>query len=64
MEETLIYKIEILKMIECKYNIEIKDEEIENILSFENLINLIKEKLSQKNTILAHGAQAISTLEA
>ena len=38
------YKIEILQLIESKYNIEIKDEEVENIITFENLIELIKKK--------------------
>jgi acyl carrier protein len=44
MEENIIYKIEILQLIESKYNIEIKDEEIENIITFKDLINLIKAK--------------------
>lgn len=44
MEENIIYKIEILHLIESKYNIEIKDEEVENIITVENLINLIKLK--------------------
>jgi acyl carrier protein len=44
-EENIIYKIEILQLIESKYNIEIKDEEIENIITFEDLINLIKNKI-------------------
>jgi len=43
-EEKIIYKIEILQLIESKYNIEIKDEEVENIITFEDLINLIKNK--------------------
>jgi acyl carrier protein len=43
-EEKIIYKIEILQLIESKYNIEIKDEEVENIITFEDLINLIKKK--------------------
>lgn len=42
MEENLIYRIEIIQLIESKYNIEIKDEEIEDIITFEDLINLIK----------------------
>jgi acyl carrier protein len=46
MEENIIYKIEILQLIESKYNIEIKDEEVENIITFEDLINLIKNKLN------------------
>ena len=46
MEENIIYKIEILQLIESKYNIEIKDEEVENIITFEDLINLIKEKIN------------------
>jgi hypothetical protein len=46
MEENLIYKIEIFQLIESKYNIEIKDEEVENIITFEDLINLIKEKIN------------------
>jgi acyl carrier protein len=45
MEENLIYKIEILQLIESKFNIVIKDEEIENIITFEDLINLIKNKI-------------------
>jgi acyl carrier protein len=45
MEEDLIlYKIEILQLIESKYNIEIKDEEVENIITLEDLIKLIKAK--------------------
>ena len=44
MEENIIYKIEIIQLIESKYNIEIKDEEVENILTLENLIELIKNK--------------------
>jgi acyl carrier protein len=43
MEENIIYKIEILQLIECKYNIEIKDEDVENIITFEDLINIIKK---------------------
>jgi acyl carrier protein len=46
MEENIIYKIELLQLIESKYNIEIKDEEVENIITFEDLINLIKNKLN------------------
>lgn len=45
MEENIIYKIEILQLIESQYNIEIKDEEVENIVTFEDLINLIKSKI-------------------
>jgi acyl carrier protein len=45
-EEKIIYKIEILQLIESKYNVEIKDEEVENIITFEDLINLIKNKLN------------------
>ena len=44
MEENVIYKIEILQLIESKYGIEVKDEEIENIITFEDLIKLIKLK--------------------
>jgi acyl carrier protein len=44
-EEKIIYKIEILQLIESKYNIEIKDEEVENIITFKDLINLIKNKI-------------------
>ena len=43
-EENIIYKIEILQFIESKYNIEIKDEEVEDIITLENLIELIKNK--------------------
>lgn len=49
MEENLIYKIEILQLIESKYNIEIKDEEVENINTFEDLINLINTKNGKKS---------------
>jgi len=44
MEENIIYKIEIIQLIESKYNIEIKDEEVESILTLEDLIELIKIK--------------------
>jgi acyl carrier protein len=49
-EEKIIYKIEILQLIESKYNIEIKDEEVENIITFEDLINLIKKKHANNRT--------------
>jgi len=49
MEENLIYKIEILQLIESKYNIEIKDEEVENINTFEDLINLITNNKNGAN---------------
>jgi len=45
MDGNIIYKIEILQLIESKYNIEIKDEEVENIVTFDDLIELIKIKL-------------------
>jgi acyl carrier protein len=45
MDGDIIYKIEILQLIESKYNIEIKDEEVENIVTFSDLIELIKIKL-------------------
>jgi acyl carrier protein len=45
MEENIVYKIEILQLIESKYNIEVKDEEVENIVTFDDLIELIKIKL-------------------
>ena len=48
MEENIIYKIEILQLIESKYNIEIKDEEVENIVTLNNLIDLIILKLKNK----------------
>jgi acyl carrier protein len=44
MEENIVYKIEIFQLIESKYNIEIKDEEVENILTLEDLIELVKIK--------------------
>ena len=49
-EEKIIYKIELLQLIESKYNIEIKDEEVENIITFEDLINLIKKKYANNRT--------------
>jgi acyl carrier protein len=45
-EEKIIYKIEILQLIESKYNIEIKDEETENIITFEDLIKIIINKIN------------------
>jgi acyl carrier protein len=48
MDENIIYKIEIFQLIEFKYNIEIKDEEVENILTLEDLIKLIKIKQNNK----------------
>jgi acyl carrier protein len=47
-EEKLIHKIEILHLIESRYNIEIKDEEVENIITFDDLINLIILKINTK----------------
>lgn len=44
MEKDLIYKIEVLQLIENKYGIEIKDEEIEYVVTFEDLIKLIQQK--------------------
>ena len=43
MDENIIYKIEIFQLIESKYNIEIKDEEVENILTIQDLIEFIKQ---------------------
>lgn len=48
MEENLIYKIEILLLIESRYGIEIRDEEVESILTFEDLINTVKSKVQAK----------------
>jgi acyl carrier protein len=44
-EINLIYKIEIIQLIESKYNVTINDDEIENIITFEDIINLVKSKL-------------------
>lgn len=44
-EINLIYKIEIIQLIESKYNVTINDDEIENISTFEDIINLVKSKL-------------------
>jgi acyl carrier protein len=49
LEENIIYKIEIFQLIESKYNIEIKDEEVENIITLEDLINLIRIKQNEHN---------------
>jgi acyl carrier protein len=46
-EKILVYKIQILQLIESKYNIEIKDEEVEDINTFEDLIKLIQQKENQ-----------------
>lgn len=48
MEEeiNIIYKIEIIQLIESKYNIEILDEEMENIVSFNDIIEIIKLKIT------------------
>lgn len=48
MDENIIYKIEILQLIESKYNIEIKDEEVENLSTLEDLIELVKAKHETK----------------
>ena len=41
----LLRKLEILQLIENLYTIEIKDEEIEFIVSIDDLLNLIENKL-------------------
>ena len=41
----ILYKIEIIQLIESKYNVTINDDEIENIITFEDIINLVKSKL-------------------
>jgi len=43
MDENIIYKIEILQLIESKYDIEIQDEHVENILTIQDLIEFIKQ---------------------
>ena len=43
MDENIIYKIEILQLIESKYGIEIQDEHVENILTIQDLIEFIKQ---------------------
>jgi acyl carrier protein len=48
MDEILIYKIEIFQLIESKYNIEIKDEEIKNIITLADLVKIIKIKQLSK----------------
>jgi acyl carrier protein len=46
MEEDLIlYKLEILQLVETKYSIEIRDEEVEKLITLSDLIDLIKQKL-------------------
>lgn len=46
MEEDLIlYKLEILELVEAKYSIEIRDEEVEKLITLLDLIDLIKQKL-------------------
>jgi len=50
MEENLIYKIEILQLIESQYSIEIKDEEVETIITLKDLIELIKLKQTNERT--------------
>jgi acyl carrier protein len=47
-EENIIHKIEILQLIESKYNIEIKDEEVENLITLDDLISVIILKLKTK----------------
>jgi acyl carrier protein len=47
-EENIIHKIEILQLIESKYNIEIKDEEVENLITLDDLISIIILKLKTK----------------
>ncbi len=47
-EIDIIHKIEIIQLIELKYEIEILDEEVENILTFNNLLEIIRIKQQQK----------------
>lgn len=44
-EENIIYKIEILQLVEKFYGVEIKDEDIENILTIQDLIKTIRDKI-------------------
>lgn len=44
-DETIIYKIEILQLIERFYNIKIHDDEVENIITFKDLISMVKQKI-------------------
>jgi acyl carrier protein len=48
LNESLIYKIEILQLIESKYGIEIKDEEVENVITLNDLIKLVKIRQNKK----------------
>lgn len=49
MDEDIIYKIEILKLIESHYAINIMDEEVERIATLHDLVNLVREKHNSKN---------------
>lgn len=49
-EENIIYKIEILQLIERFYKVEINDEDVERIVTFNDLISLLKEKISPIRT--------------
>lgn len=42
----LLYKLELLKLIEEKYFIQINDEEVENIIYFDDLFKLVVSKVN------------------
>jgi acyl carrier protein len=50
MDEKIITKIEILLALESRFNIEIRDEEVEFIETFNDLINLVAKKIEDNGT--------------
>lgn len=47
-EKDLLYKIEIIQLIENKYNIEIEDGEIEYLITIKDLIESIEYHIEEK----------------
>lgn len=45
----LFKKIELIKKIESVFNIEIKDEDLENLITLNDILNIIKQKQSCQN---------------
>jgi acyl carrier protein len=47
VEENIIFKIELLQLVEAKYSIQFADEEVENLITIQDLIDLVKKRLNK-----------------